>query len=68
MLVEFSTENWPRLIVALQYLGVPLKPFGHLAQGPMPFKSRKEDLDPVLDDSCEFLNRYKNIVYPAPRS
>jgi hypothetical protein len=46
LLVEFSAENWPRLISVLQCFGMTVKrPFEELSRGPKPFQTK--ELDPV---------------------
>ena len=46
LLVEFSADNWPRLILALQHFGITVKrSFEELSQGPKPFQDKQ--LDPV---------------------
>ena len=45
LLVEFSGENWPMVIRALQDLGITVTPFDELSKRPKPFKNN--ELHPV---------------------
>ena len=64
LLVDFSEENWPGFVKALQDIRMPVKAFNELANGPRPHQMKLEPLD-LLTGIGAFFSEAQSCTWPT---